>query len=233
MIRYIVLILFIVVCSACSSGNDNNSGSDPSCPSGDCDTCVENCVDPGPDPGPGTCNTHDCLGPHKHIFATSGMFTANLAVEAGSAGTGIDAADSLCQQAATNAGRSGTWKAWISNDNNNAIDRIADTGPWYLYGATEDLVFADKAALTQAPLISIRRDEFGDTIVADNTVTGNEVWTGTYSDGANSGQNCSNWSVGDTTFTGTVGLYSSTSKWSNSLAPRNCFWQNHLYCLEQ
>jgi len=181
----------------------------------------------------GSCNTHDCLGPHKHVFTTSNKYTANLVVEAGGSGSGIESADQLCQEAATNAGRNGIWKAWISDNNNNAIDRMADVGPWYLVGANEYKVFENKAEMTQYPLRSIDRDEFGEMISYDQKIIGNEVWTGTYSDGLNSGLNCGNWTFGDTQFGGQTGEYGvNDNRWTDS-STRNCFWQNHLYCFEQ
>jgi hypothetical protein len=182
---------------------------------------------------PGGCNTHDCIGPHKHVFTTSIMYTGNLIVEAGSSGSGIEAADELCQNAAVNAGRNGTWKAWISDNNNNAIDRIADVGPWYLVGTSEYIVFENKAGMTQNPLRPIDHDEFGDVISFDPQIIGNEVWTGTNSDGTNSGLNCSNWAFGDT-LDGKAGDYELNDvRWTNTTTPRGCEWQNHLYCFEQ
>ena len=182
----------------------------------------------------GGCNTHDCIGPHKHVFTTSNMYTGNSVAEAGSSGSGIDAADELCQKAAVNAGRNGTWKAWISDNNNNAIDRIADVGPWYLEGANEYIVFENKAAMTQNPLRTIDHDEFGDMISYDPQIIGNKVWTGTYSDGTNSGLNCGNWAFSDTQFDGQAGDYGLNDvRWTNTTTPRGCYWQNHLYCFEQ
>ena len=63
-------------------------------------------------------------------------------------------ADAKCQLAADSQLLGGTFKAWISTTSGNAIDRIADVGPWVLVdNATK--VFNNKANLQTVPLSAI------------------------------------------------------------------------------
>jgi hypothetical protein len=117
------------------------------------------------------------------VFVTLGKFQGDLG--------GLEGADAECQRSAQLAELPGTWVAWLSDDDTNAIDRIPDGQ----YRLLDDTVIAeDKGALTdgvlEAPIdlneLGLQQDGF--------------VWTGTDPSGTNrEGANCSNW----TTQTGT------------------------------
>ncbi len=63
------------------------------------------------------------------VFVTSSTFTGNLG--------GISGADAKCQQAAANASLPGTWLAWISDPNQDAVDQIdGSTSPFFPTAAT-------------------------------------------------------------------------------------------------
>lgn len=58
------------------------------------------------------------------MFVTSSTFTGNLG--------GISGADAKCRQAAANASLPGTWLAWISDPNQDAVDQIdGSTSPFF------------------------------------------------------------------------------------------------------
>jgi hypothetical protein len=59
---------------------------------------------------------------HKRVFVTDETFRGDLG--------GIEGADAKCTTAAAGASIGGTWKAWISDSSHDAVDRIAQVGPW-------------------------------------------------------------------------------------------------------
>jgi hypothetical protein len=174
----------------------------------------------------------------KHVFVTSKAFNGDLKT-AGNGADGLQGADKLCASAATAAGLSGTWKAYVSGTVNgatsNAPDRIADVGPWYLLDGT--LAVATKAQLSAAISHAIGVDELGSTGPG-------AVWTGTrlgtYT------QACENpggdsWASADQGAQGTGGSALDATEWSagtSTLGAPNALamcsdGSLHLYCFEQ
>jgi PKD repeat protein len=122
------------------------------------------------------------------VFITSGVFQGNLG--------GLIGADQKCQAAADAANLGGVWTAWLSDENNDAVDRIPD-GQYRLLNG--DLVAFNKFHLTSTDTIlplanPIILSELGD-LKASST-----VWTGTQWDGTSIPpstfgdiSNCENW----------------------------------------
>jgi hypothetical protein len=119
------------------------------------------------------------------VFVTSVPHDGNF--------VGLEGADQFCQGLADDAGLPGTWTAWLSDDNNDAVDRIPN-GEYRLVNGT--LVANNKNDLTGGTLrASINLNEAGG---AGATST---VWTSTKPDGTsidgvapnNDKSNCSNW----------------------------------------
>jgi PKD repeat protein len=112
---------------------------------------------------------------------------------------GPAAADAICQELAENAGLTGTWTAWLSDDDTDAIDRIPAEGPYKLLDLNQTIVADDLADLTDdsldAPIIL---DENGDLAITN-------VWTGTQPDGTRTVSNCSNWTNAEDTYPCTAG----------------------------
>lgn len=183
----------------------------------------------------------------KRIFVTSLSYTADLASE-GSAATGLLGADSLCNEHAKQASLGGNWVAWLSTSTEDAIDRIADVGPWYLVDRLTK-VFPSKFQIPAGPLVHIDVDELG------KHVSGEMVWTGTDSHGhydistrhdpsitITSGNNivlngCANWTSAangwnDWAATGwTSSLWTGASWDLDSADP--CYAHHRLYCFEK
>lgn len=154
----------------------------------------------------------------KRIFVTNAQYDGNLG--------GLAGADQKCSTAAQAAGLGGTWKAWLSDANTNAIDRITANGPWYLRD-NDSRVFNNKANLMTNPLTPIRRDE------NDGTVNGFNTWTGTRVGGTRS-THCASWSSSAAAEFGQAGsTLSNTNSWTEESAAIRCSEQHHLYCLEQ
>lgn len=154
----------------------------------------------------------------KRIFATNAQYPGNLG--------GLPGADQKCSTAAQAAGLGGTWKAWLSDANTDAIDRITANGPWYLRD-NETRVFNNKANLMTNPLVSISRDENG------NSVSAALAWTGTRVGGARS-THCASWTSSAAGQNGQVGsTVSSSNSWTEESTAIACDGPQHLYCLEQ
>jgi hypothetical protein len=167
----------------------------------------------------------DMLSGSKRVFVTASGYTGDLKT-AGAAADGLAGGDKLCATASTAALLGGTWKAWLSTDATNAIDRIADVGPWYLMDGTK--VFNNKANIMTTPLVTIGRDENG------MSVPSGRVWTGTSDGGgADSHGNCKGWTslqAGDAGVTGDV--MPPVGNWT-AFAITGCDSSARIYCFEQ
>jgi Protein of unknown function (DUF1554) len=153
----------------------------------------------------------------KRIAFTRSVSNGNLG--------GLVGADRLCQRAAP----SGVWKAWLSDATTNAIDRIADVGPWYTMNAL--LAFKDKVQLTQTPSAIIEFDQIG------SPVTASSYWTGTRVGGTSADANCNNWTSAAENTVGVWGdgrqLRGATTWTEASYPPASCNGALNLLCIEQ
>ena len=155
------------------------------------------------------------------VFVTREAYTGNLG--------GLTGADASCMAAAGDATRPGIWKAWLSDDVWDAIDRIPQPDAEYrLVNGT--LIANNKADLTGGTLDApIQVDEF------EVPVEGSfEVWTGTDADGTNSGVGtCANWTSNDDAQTAQSGLADATDPtWTDNedLGEETCDVLKRLYC---
>jgi len=127
------------------------------------------------------------------VFRTSETYTGDFG--------GLAGGDAICQERAEAKGLNGTWTAWLSDDNADAIDRIPD-GEYQLVDGT--VIADDKADLTDGTLKApINLDEFG-------FPDGIQVWTGTDAEGTGTDENCNNWTV-------SVGDADADSGWSTEI----------------
>ncbi len=119
------------------------------------------------------------------------------------------------------------WKAWLSTTTANAIDRIAEVGPWFLaHGATK--LFANKAQFAIAPSHAIDLDEAGSAVQPPLA-----VWTGTLSSGK-AGLTCADWTMGLAKATwGSTGAISGWTDVGADATSQECEGGLHLYCVEQ
>jgi PKD repeat protein len=126
------------------------------------------------------------------VFATSVPHNGNFG--------GLPGADQFCQELAVTAGLSGTWRAWLSDENTDARDRIPD-GEYRLLDASETVVASDLEDLTDGELDApINVSEKGGPPATSS------VWTSTKTDGTsidpvppgNTTSNCFNWTNADT-----------------------------------
>jgi len=141
---------------------------------------------------------------------------------------GLEGADESCQLLADAALLGGTWVAWLSTSDRDAIDRLLGDGPFLLVG-TNEVVAASRAELTSGTLQNdIERDEMGVQVPA-------AVWTGTDADGtaADSGNFCDDWSDASNEVFGQTGASQMTdAAWTNANQVF-CNLEIRLYCFEQ
>jgi hypothetical protein len=161
----------------------------------------------------------------KRVFVTSATYTGNLKLQ-GSGADGLDGGDKLCQLAASAATLGGTWRAWLSTTTVNAIDRIADVGPWYRLDGAK--VFNNKASIvTSGPLVAIDVDEVGGSPKVN-------TWTGTKKSGIFDSFSCHDWTdeAPVNGYEGIVGITVGVQLWTES-SSNPCHLENTLYCFEQ
>jgi hypothetical protein len=160
----------------------------------------------------------------KRVFLTRAKFDGNLG--------GLTGADAKCAAAATGAGLNGSWQAWLSTTTVNAIDRLADVGPWVdLQGAT---MFPSKTALIDdGPSGSgLWLDERGMFLSTANIWTATN-WQGVYNQNLTVGPPCAEWtssSQQDQARVGQVGRTGTAWTW---FAATSCSQTLHLICFEQ
>ncbi len=137
---------------------------------------------------------------------------------------GVLGGDALCQTEAEDEGLGGTWRAWLSNGNVDAIDRIAG-GALY-----QDLDGGQVSNPTMAASPErIRRPI--NLSPTGNTNLGS-VWTGTdVAGGAGPGHlNCNNWST--RAGTGRTGFSEDTRANWTAIRETACNQFGYLYCFE-
>ena len=150
------------------------------------------------------------------VFVTQRRYQANL--------RGLAGADRKCQRRAVAAGLPGTdWTAWLSDSTENAIDRIPG-GQYQLVNGT--VIANDKDDLTDGRLnAAINLDEFGNPRAGF-------AWTGTESDGTDTGNNCNDWTVNSSESGGDRGVTAEINdQWTKLIAePAQCSERYRLYC---
>lgn len=214
----------------------------PTCP--ECQTCQNGACQPGPDgsacSGGKICEGGACVplrcgnGGPCTVFATADVIAP---IDIG----GVAGADDLCATAASEAGLSGTFKAWISSSASSPETRftnVAKAGPYRLVRSEEDgdnpppIVAASFTDLVTCNLPgsaclqhAIDRTERGGVVRL-----GSRVWTGTLSSGAAAPDTCNGFTERTD---GVVGnLREATVAWTNADVIA-CFSSGHLYCFEQ
>jgi hypothetical protein len=150
-------------------------------------------------------DTVDASGP-KRVFLTDALYTADLRGGGGKA-TGLEGADEICNKNARGATLGGTWKAWLSDSTTNAIDRIAEVGPWQnLIG---ELVFANKDSITtvglRAAIGSPKDVQWPGHGGTSFTPSSFDFWAGSTPEGLHHPENCANWTLADMSAWGRLG----------------------------
>ena len=167
--------------------------------------------------------TNTCV-PGRHVFVTGAVHTGNLG--------GLTGADAICQTRATEAGLSGTFRAWLSSGSLSAAQRIEHyAGPYYRFALPGTLRVAGNWADLANGLdtAAIATDENG-----ASAGSGTYAWTGTFVTGNtdNSSTRCLDWTSADGAQTGTRGWTSAGSSDWTSNGTAACTAALRLYCVE-
>lgn len=157
----------------------------------------------------------------KRVFASSQQVTGDLG--------GLAGADAQCASWAAAASLGGSWKAYLSAEDTDAIDRIAEAGPWYNVNR-QTKVFNNKTGFTVGAIAAIRTEY-------DGNASG-DAWTGTTAAGEADAVHCEGWTNGSGTAYASVGTPSATlssgaawmAKGGNAPA---CGGARRVYCFEQ
>lgn len=176
----------------------------------------------------------------KRVFVSSLRYSANLRAEGGEA-TGRASADAICQTLADAASLGGTFRAWLSTSDLDAIDHIAGSGPWYRMDGA--VAFPNRASLGTTPQVPISIDE-----KLGHPDPYFESWTGTGVGGHLAATDlasatCYDWSstVDSESVKGVLGVFGDAGGeldgtgplWTNYGAGYCSPFKRHLYCFEQ
>jgi hypothetical protein len=172
-----------------------------------------------PPPPPGTPGVES-----KVIFATQTAVSGRISF---GGKEGREAADLLCNDEARKAELAGTYIAWLSKGEEDAIERIPEsTAGWKLPSGS--LVFPSRAHILEGkgPLVPILRTADKSILVSDFG-----VWTATYENGTMQNPSCNDWK--STQGTGVGGnLYAVDRRWTNDRTDY-CSDQRRIVCFEK
>lgn len=164
------------------------------------------------------------------IFVTSAFGPGDLSAwpQAAPGTSGIAAGDSICASLAADAGfdASDTFRAWLSDGDTDALDRVLTQGPW---------VRPDMIPVASIPAALGSPSRFTSVAVTEQgAYLGNSaVWTGTADNGTGFGAHCDGWTDGTSTFQGRAGAaYRSALGWSSQFTLDCDSAIAHLYCLQ-
>lgn len=156
----------------------------------------------------------------NRVFLTSTAYNGNLG--------GLSGADAKCQERANAANLGGTWKAWLSDQQISASNRLNHSNlPYKLVNGT--IIANNWPDLTDSSLLNLIN------ITELKTTYNPWVWTGSFPDGsirqANDDGNCRNW-ISDRAG-GTVGDASRKDGGWSDYGASDCRYNRPLYCFEQ
>ena len=208
----------------CDNQPSNGCESDARTDANNCGACGQRC------PLTSSCVGGACTAPTaRTIFVTSKTFTGNLG--------GLDGADATCQTAATTAGLSGTYKAWLSDDAMTASGRLAHSTAPYVLPDGQTVVASGFAQLVSGTIAhAINMTELKTAPPTSGATCGiDTVWTSTGPSGneAFAHEDCNGWgSTAGGSFGGTGLTTATNTSWTDAAA---CGGSNtaSLYCVEQ
>jgi hypothetical protein len=235
-----VALIALVACGSPSANHDVDAaaGTDGTSDTGHADAHVAPHPDAHVTPPPDAMT----IPPNgKRVFVTSQRYPADLRTAGGQA-TGRASADAICQQLADASALGGTFVAWLSTTDLDAIDHITGTGPWYRMDG--HMVFANRANLGTVPPVAITIDETHGT--PDPYY---ESWTGTGLGGhraplgGRTSVTCNDWTttvLSDATG-GELGIFGNGfgddvghgPDWTQFTVGYCSPFARHLYCFEQ
>ena len=138
--------------------------------------------------------------------------------------TSLVDADLTCTRIAAEADHEGVFRAWLSDSNTDAIDRIGGPGTWSIRTPyTTDRIFGNESNLRGSPRNALEFDEHGRRVPYSTT----GVWTNTNRGGRAAGAAC--WE-GAGSISG--GSYDEEDTSWTQYQTMGCTSEAHLYCFE-
>ena len=161
----------------------------------------------------------------KRVFVTRALYSGKLG--------GVDGADALCTAAAAAASLGGTWVAWLSAPQSDAVERIGGAGPWRRTDGV--IAFPDRPSLEVAPSVPLSLDERGASVLSTPPAPlGDPVWTGTFQNGTRDKDHlCADWAQDSSLYDATVGDAGDAGRWTAAGYHHTCNKMARLYCFEQ
>jgi len=215
---------------ACDDGNDAPGDGCEGCQVVKCGDGVvagsEECDD-------GNAELNDTCGKCKrlafYIFVTSGLFGGDFG--------GLVTADAQCMKAAEAGKLAGTYKAWLSDAEQSAGERLHHATQPYILPSSHKVVATSWSDLVDGMLVhAIDVTEAGQIVpgVGGNCLAKESlVWTGTTPTGAKADQHCNGWTSKLAMAQAIVGnTHEVDGGWSQQCSG-SCTAVYRLYCVEQ
>ena len=161
--------------------------------------------------------------PNPRLFVTRGSFNGDLQTS-GRSTNPLVAGDTICNDAAADAGLGGVWRAMIAVGIDSPFTRLNPGAPYRLVGSATQ-VFRTAMRLAQVPEVPINRNEFGQVVPVS------PVWTATDRTGINNAVSCIDWNSAAASEPGSVGFTSDAGAWTGTDI-RMCDSLARLYCFE-
>lgn len=169
------------------------------------------------------------------MFVTSIAGSTKLALWPEAQGAvGLAAGDQICRTLAQNASlpNFASYRAWLSSDAVDAIDRVTTNGPFKRIDGVEiavsksELVVASIGAYAiETAIVIDERGEYSGNL-------GQASWTGSDHLGERVAENCDGWTSADGADDGRCGLpHSVRGYWASSTPAPACSSPRRLYCL--
>ncbi len=179
-------------------------------------------------PCEGACLDGQCK-PGKLVFLTSKTYTGQLNSTTG--------ADDRCGELASEVGLPGTYKAWISDPQDDPDQRFTHANEPYLLLNGQVIANGWEDLVDGQLNVPITVDENGVAFDSVPTCEGKQVWSNTNPNGTGYSEqgNCIGWTVESPSNVGHVGVVgATTAKWSNGeCSVALCNIERHLYCFGQ
>ena len=172
----------------------------------------------------GTCDGGRCA--HR-MFVTSETFDGDFG---GSLSNADDECQRLADQANGGSGLGGSWKAVMSDDNNDASGRLAIDAKVLEIDGTE--LASGSGDLWDGDVDDrIDHDEDGAPTNTCGSCDDDRVWTGTDNGGTAASANCGDWSHANPGHNGATADVDNPSAWLNE-TEIDCDKALHLYCID-
>jgi hypothetical protein len=166
------------------------------------------------------------------------VFVTSMAFGVGAINGSLAAADALCAGAAWSAGRTGSYRAWLSTAGVSAVSRFNDDARPLIMAHASNVPTSPNPDVTVALTLSDTLDgSLLSSLVLSELGTAvpqaASVWTGTAADGSIATTHCDSWTNTTSGATGVAGRAASGNGGWTFAPPQACNTVQRLYCIEE